>query len=156
MTEILVKIMVELLSVLALATKQIKKGRFSKCSVTCILLVIHCATEKFTKKFLGEKEIEDALHRLNRLIEDEIQMTVTQTLDMVHGLVQETGQRNIQAWLSPPDPSTNHNSTLKARHSGTAAWFFASNALTEWKSGGSLLWIHGKRMFFESPKSAMH
>lgn len=72
MTEILVKIMVELLSVLALATKQIKKGRFSKCSVTCILLVIHCATEKFTKKFLGEKEIEDALHRLNRLIEDEI------------------------------------------------------------------------------------
>ena len=33
MTDIIVKIMVELLSVLALATKQIKQGRFSKCAV---------------------------------------------------------------------------------------------------------------------------
>ena len=34
MTDIIVKIMVELLSVLALATKQIKQGRFSTCAVT--------------------------------------------------------------------------------------------------------------------------
>ena len=34
MSEIIVKIMVELLSVLALATKQIEQGRFSKCAVT--------------------------------------------------------------------------------------------------------------------------
>ena len=34
MTDIIIKIMVELLSVLALATKQIKQGRFSKCGVT--------------------------------------------------------------------------------------------------------------------------
>ena len=33
MTDIIVKIMVEILSVLALATKQIKEGRFSKCAV---------------------------------------------------------------------------------------------------------------------------
>ena len=33
MTDIIVKIMVEILSVLALATKQIKEGRFSKCPV---------------------------------------------------------------------------------------------------------------------------
>ncbi len=33
MTDIIVKIMVELLSVFALATKQIKQGRFSKCIV---------------------------------------------------------------------------------------------------------------------------
>ncbi len=33
MTEISVKIMIELLSVLALATKQIKQGRFSKCTL---------------------------------------------------------------------------------------------------------------------------
>ena len=32
MTDIIVKIMVELLSVLALATKQVKEGRFSKCA----------------------------------------------------------------------------------------------------------------------------
>ena len=31
MTDVIVKIMVELLSVLALATKQTKQGRFSRC-----------------------------------------------------------------------------------------------------------------------------
>ena len=35
MMEILVKIMVEVLSVLALATKQIKQGRFSKLITPC-------------------------------------------------------------------------------------------------------------------------
>jgi hypothetical protein len=35
MSNIIVKILVELLSVLALATRQIKHGRFSKCTVTC-------------------------------------------------------------------------------------------------------------------------
>lgn len=34
MTDIIIKIMVELLSVLALATKQIKQGRLSKYAVT--------------------------------------------------------------------------------------------------------------------------
>src|ERR1700755_1064105 len=34
MADIIVKVMVELISVLALTTKQIKQGRFSKCTVT--------------------------------------------------------------------------------------------------------------------------
>jgi hypothetical protein len=36
MTDIIVKILVEVLSVLALATKEIKQGRFSKCAITYI------------------------------------------------------------------------------------------------------------------------
>ena len=39
MTEVIVKIMLELLSVLALATKQIKQGRFSECAVAYIYIV---------------------------------------------------------------------------------------------------------------------
>jgi hypothetical protein len=62
----------------------------------------------------------------------------------------------IQHWLSPPDPSTNHNFVRKARHSETTAWFFENSALKEWKARGSLLWIHGKRMYIESPTSAFH
>ena len=54
----------------------------------------------------------------------------------------------VQHWLSPPDPSTNQNVVRKARLIGTAAWFFESCALAEWKPRGSLLWIHGKRTFF--------
>jgi hypothetical protein len=54
-------------------------------------------------------------------------------------------QEDVQTWLSPPNPSTNQNLVRKAQHEGTAAWFFESSALTEWKAKGSLLWIHGKR-----------
>jgi hypothetical protein len=54
----------------------------------------------------------------------------------------------VQHWLSPPDPSTNQNFVRRARLKGTTAWFFEGNALAEWKSRGSLLWIHGKRTFF--------
>jgi hypothetical protein len=48
-------------------------------------------------------------------------------------------------WLSPPDPSTNHNIACKAHHDGTAQWFFQGNIYSQWKSTDSLLWIHGKR-----------
>jgi hypothetical protein len=79
--------MVELLSVLALATNQIKQGRFSKCAGTYTFPVAQCFSEKFAKKLLGEKEIEAVLQRLDRLTQDEARMTVTQTLGVVHSLV---------------------------------------------------------------------
>jgi hypothetical protein len=87
MTEVIVKIMLELLSVLALASKQIKQGRFSKCAITFILSMTQRAIEKFTKKLLGESEIETVLQRLDRLTQDEARMTVAQTFGVVHGLV---------------------------------------------------------------------
>jgi hypothetical protein len=87
MTDIVVKIMVQLLSVLALATKQISQKRFSKCAVTYTLCVAQCTTEKFAKKLLGETEIEAVLQRLDRLTQEEARITVAQTLGVVHGLV---------------------------------------------------------------------
>jgi len=71
MTDILVKIMVELLSVLALATKQINQGKF----------------KKYAKQFLGESGIDGVLQRLDRLTVEESRATVVQTLDVVYGLV---------------------------------------------------------------------
>jgi hypothetical protein len=50
-----------------------------------------------------------------------------------------------RTWLSPSDPSTNHNIARKAQHMGTAEWLFQGQIVIEWKSTGSLLWIHGKR-----------
>ena len=61
-----------------------------------------------------------------------------------------TGNQLIQllrSWLSPSDPSTNHNIAQKAQHSGTTAWLFAGQIIIKWKSTSSLLWIHGKRVF---------
>ena len=87
MTDIVIKIMIELLSVLALVTNQIKQGRFSKHSVTHTFPMVQCSTEKFAKKLLGDSEIEAILQRLDRLTQDEARMTVAQTLGVVHGLV---------------------------------------------------------------------
>jgi len=39
------------------------------------------------KKLLGDSEIEATVQRLDRLTQDEAQMTVAQTLSVVHGLV---------------------------------------------------------------------
>jgi hypothetical protein len=89
LTEVIVKIMTELLSVLALASKQIKQGRFSKCTVTYtfILSMTQYTSEKFTKKLLGESKIEAVLQGLDQLTQDEARVTVAQTLGMVHSLV---------------------------------------------------------------------
>jgi hypothetical protein len=85
---IITKIMVEVLSVLSLATKQINHGRLSKWfRIILIYLVRDLKLEKFAKKLLGESEIEDVLHRLDRLTLDEARMTGTETLQIVHGLV---------------------------------------------------------------------
>ena len=56
-------------------------------------------------------------------------------------------RQDLRAWLSPPDPSTNHDTACNVRHKGTATWFLEGRTYEEWKSTGSesLLWIHGKR-----------
>ncbi|KAN0133847.1 hypothetical protein V8E53_008342 [Lactarius tabidus] len=163
MTEISVKIMVELLSVLALATKQVKQGRF----------------KKFAMKLLGEREIEGVLRRLDRLTQEEGRMTVAQTLEIVYGLVNNVKvviddgktsadgiwkaldtmqqiaidihklkrdrlQRESRSWLSPPDPSPNYNIARETHQDGTATWFYEGSVFAEWNACGSLLWIHGK------------
>jgi len=43
---------------------------------------------KFMRKLLGENEVEAVLQRLDRLTQDEARTTAAQTLEVVHGLVQ--------------------------------------------------------------------
>lgn len=80
--------MVEVLSVLSLATKQVKEGRFS---MTFHPLNIYPVSDhvpgKYVKKLMGESEIDAALQRLDRLTIDEARMTGTETLQVVHSLV---------------------------------------------------------------------
>ncbi|KAH9995900.1 hypothetical protein BJV74DRAFT_911493 [Russula compacta] len=71
MTDLLSKIMLEVLRVLAVATKQIKQGRITK----------------FAKKLLGDSDIEAILQRLDRLTHEEARMTMAHTLEVVYGLV---------------------------------------------------------------------
>ena len=57
-------------------------------------------------------------------------------------------KESLRRWVTPPDPSTNHNIACDIHHGGTAEWFFLGSIFAEWKSNGSLLWIYGKRMPF--------
>jgi hypothetical protein len=60
-------------------------------------------------------------------------------------LIGDQLQQNVRAWLSAPDPSTNHNEACGKQHLGTAEWFIEGRTFTQWKARGSTLWIHGKR-----------
>ncbi|KAH9019708.1 hypothetical protein EDB84DRAFT_610943 [Lactarius hengduanensis] len=163
MTDIIVKIMVEVISILGIVTKEIKQGR----------------TIRYLKKLLGRKDVEDALQRLDKLTQEEARMAgvealaITRRIDervrsvdnkvdsVTHG-IQENGvaiqqvvnqvsdlnrnelRKDLRKWIAPPDPSVNYNTASSAHHEGTAAWCTKGNTLADWKASGSLLWIHGK------------
>ena len=100
MVSVVVKIMAEILSTLALATKQIKQGRLSEYCFPCCGGLAQRSAEKFVKKVLGENEIEAVLHRLDRLTLDEARATGVQILEVVYGLVQHrravmNGERTV-------------------------------------------------------------
>ncbi|KAH9047747.1 hypothetical protein EDB84DRAFT_1673406 [Lactarius hengduanensis] len=71
MTDIIVKIMVEVISILGIVTKEIRQGR----------------TMRYLKKLIGRKDVEDALQRLDKLTQEEARMagveamTITRDID---------------------------------------------------------------------------
>ncbi|KAI9430600.1 hypothetical protein H4582DRAFT_2086559 [Lactarius indigo] len=219
MTNIITKIMVEVLAIFGIATKELRRG----------------SAKKLLNKLAGRTDLEDAVKKLDRLTGEEARIALAEVLKMTHivhddvkvvdgkvesiddkvediggkvedigdkvddigdkvdhvgGKVENIGDRVqcvdekvkvviddgkearlvvaeaksiiqqtansvdeikwnqikqlLRAWLSPADPSTNHNIAQKAQHKGTAVWFFQGNVFIEWKSSGSLLWVHGK------------
>ena len=56
-------------------------------------------------------------------------------------------RKDLRKWIAPPDPSVNYNTASDAHHEGTAAWCTKGNTVANWKTSGSLLWIHGKRTY---------
>jgi hypothetical protein len=60
--------------------------RVSQFSLTYYFAQYNAA--KIVKKLFGENDVEAILQRLNRLTEDEARTTAAQTLEVVHGLVQ--------------------------------------------------------------------
>ncbi|KAH9046647.1 hypothetical protein EDB84DRAFT_645807 [Lactarius hengduanensis] len=191
MTNIITKIMVEVLTIFGIATKELRRG----------------SAKKFLKKLAGMTDLEDAVKKLDRLTQEEARMALAEVLKITHivrddvkvvdgkvesigGKVEDMGDKVndvgdkiqvviddgkevrlvateaksiiqqtannvdelkwnhikqlLRAWLSPADPSTNHNIARKAQYKGSAVWFFQGSIFIEWKSTGSLLWIHGK------------
>ncbi|KAH8977717.1 hypothetical protein EDB92DRAFT_708792 [Lactarius akahatsu] len=163
MTDIIVKIMIEVISILGIVTKEIRQGR----------------TMRYLKKLIGRKDVEDALQRLDKLTQEEARMAGVETLaitrgidermrsvdnkvdSVTHGITENEvviqqvvnqvsdlnkneSRKDLRKWIAPPDPSVNYNTASGAHHEGTAAWCTEGKTLADWKASGSLLWIHGK------------
>ncbi|KAH8982125.1 hypothetical protein EDB86DRAFT_2834524 [Lactarius hatsudake] len=170
MTNVMGKVMAEVLSMLAVATKAMYQSR----------------KKTFLKKLVGRNDIEDALLRLDKLEQGELRTVSAQVLKntsdlkdtasdikdvtthikdatsdikddtketklMVQQIVGDVSSREwerFRGWLTPPDPSTNHTNACSTQHDCTAAWVFDDDTFKVWESSqlGSLLWIHGKGM----------
>ncbi|KAH8986122.1 hypothetical protein EDB92DRAFT_1287444 [Lactarius akahatsu] len=74
MRDIIVKIMVEVLGIFGIVTKEMKQGR----------------AKKYLKKLVGRRDIEDALGRLDRLTQQEAQMAIVEVLKVAHNAVEGT------------------------------------------------------------------
>jgi hypothetical protein len=88
MTDIIVKITIEVLSILAIATKEIEQGRASELFFGDILLLFlgYATLEKYLNKLVGRRDVEDALGRLDKLTQDEVRMVAAQVLKTAHGV----------------------------------------------------------------------
>jgi hypothetical protein len=84
MTDVVVKILIEVLSILAIATKRIKQGRSSELIDIHRLFLPYFFSETFLNKLLGKNDIEDALKRLDTLTMEEARMAIAETLNVTH------------------------------------------------------------------------
>ena len=95
MKDIIVKIMVEVLSILGIVTKEVARGRTSTSFLVDISPKIDLLVEKYLKRLIGRKDVENALHRLDRFTQEEVRMaaaealTITRSIDDVIRVVDE-------------------------------------------------------------------
>ena len=96
MRDIIVKIMVEVISILGIVTKEIRQGRTSMPFRVDISVKLDLPTENYLKKFFGIKDIEDALQRLDKLTQEEARMAAVEALTITRGIddkVNDVGER---------------------------------------------------------------
>ena len=86
MRDMIIEIMVEVLTILAIATKEVKRGQLSELMSRRFILRLTGYLEKYMKKLIGNTEIEDSLNRLDRLTLEEALMASTELLKVTHGV----------------------------------------------------------------------
>jgi hypothetical protein len=85
MADTITTILVEVLCILAFATKEIRQGRTSKFfAVEIKSSLTEIFSGKYLRKLIGRTEIEDALKRLDKLTQEEARMATAQILKTTH------------------------------------------------------------------------
>jgi hypothetical protein len=86
MMNVIVNIMVEVLTILGIATKEIKQRRASELIIANSSDLTYGHAEKYMKKLLGKNDIESALKRLDTLTQEEARMATVEVLKMMRGV----------------------------------------------------------------------
>ncbi|KAH9061929.1 ankyrin repeat-containing domain protein [Lactarius vividus] len=86
MTEITVKIMIEIILILGIVTKEIKQGRISMSLPVDISPKIDLRSEKYLKVLIGREDVEGALRGLDKLTQEEARIASAEVLKITHGL----------------------------------------------------------------------
>jgi len=68
MTDMIIEIMIEVLTIFAIATKEVKRGRL----------------KKYFKKLMGNRDVEESLESLDKLTQEEARMAYAEQLKMTH------------------------------------------------------------------------
>jgi hypothetical protein len=78
--DVIVKIMVEVLSILGIVTEEIGRGKLSMCFRVDISANVDLRAERFLTKLAGMRDVEDALRRLGKLTQEEVLMAAAEGL----------------------------------------------------------------------------
>ena len=91
MTDMMVKIMVEVLDILGTATKEMKQSRASAGILHLRLFEAHVLSEKFLKKVAGITKLEDGLKKLDKMTFEEARMANAEVLRITHNIDKKVG-----------------------------------------------------------------
>jgi hypothetical protein len=86
MTNKMVQITVEVLDILATATKQMKQSAASESDFCLRLHGPDIVSEKFLKRVVGRTDLEDGLVKLEKLTNEEVVMASVQLLRVTHNI----------------------------------------------------------------------
>ena len=89
MTNILTEIMVEMLKIFGIATKELRRGSTSEFTIGCLCFPTESRVEKFLKRVIGKTDLEDAVKRLDKLTQEEARMALAEVLRIAHDIRDE-------------------------------------------------------------------
>ena len=86
MTNKMVQITVEILDILAIATKEMKQNRMSEFDLRFRFHDADIVSEKFLKRVIGRTDLEDGMKKLDQLTNEEVVMASAQLLRVTHNI----------------------------------------------------------------------
>jgi hypothetical protein len=86
MTDIITQILVEVLKIFGIATKELKRGSAGTLKIGCVGIFTKICAEKFMRKLAGMADLEDALKKLDRLTQEEARIALAEVLRITNSV----------------------------------------------------------------------